>query len=474
MRAVLGEHAAADDHRRTRSLAERFEDDVGQLGQQRRVIAQPFDLVGQVHFRADREQLGPALDRLADAGVHQRRFPAQVGADQQDDVRRLQIGERRVEHDRRQARHIIGKAGLPTFQHRAAQLLDQQLASEHRLAIEQVAGDRRHAAAMLDSGDRLERFFPGRRHQLAILADERLVEPLAHQAIDIVPGLVRRPFLVHVIIDARHGAQHLATAAVEADVGADRIHHVDRVGLLQFPRPRFERIGLGRQRADGAEIDDIARQLALGGMLEIGRDLHILAAIDGADFRHARDFLGKAHAAGALDAAGHDRLDDRTHIFLGDGALVFLEAAAAPAIGDRLVLQVAFATLVADRAVERVVDEQELHHPFARLLHHFGLGEDFLIVGGRQRAAGLRLGRSGLHLDQAHAAIAGDGQALMVAEAGDFLPRQLAGLQDGRARRHFEFYAVDFDFRHWDDPGIDSSSARRPRRTSQETGHSPR
>ena len=46
------------------------------------------------------------------------------------------------------------------------------------------------------------------------------------------------------------------------------------------------------------------------------------------------------------------------------------------AIGHRLVLQVALAALVADRAIERMVDEQELHHPFARLLHHRRVGED--------------------------------------------------------------------------------------------------
>ncbi len=39
-----------------------------------------------------------------------------------------------------------------------------------------------------------------------------------------------------------------------------------------------------------------------------------------------------------------------------------------PAITDREVLQLAFAALVADRAIERVVDQQELHHRFLRLL----------------------------------------------------------------------------------------------------------
>src|SRR3546814_19323804 len=67
----------------------------------------------------------------------------------------------------------------------------------------------------------------------------------------------------------------------------------------------------------------------------------------------------------------------------------------AAAIGDRLVLQIALAALLADRAVERMVDEQKLHHPFARLLYHRAVGLDDLPLGGRQRARRLRLRRAG-------------------------------------------------------------------------------
>src|SRR3546814_19427130 len=86
----------------------------------------------------------------------------------------------------------------------------------------------------------------------------------------------------------------------------------------------------------------------------------------------------------------------------------------AAAIGYRLVLQIALAALIADRAVERMVDEQKLHHPFARLLYHRAVGLDDLPLGGRQRARRLRLRRAGRDLDEAHAAIAGDRQAFMV------------------------------------------------------------
>ncbi len=53
-----------------------------------------------------------------------------------------------------------------------------------------------------------------------------------------------------------------------------------------------------------------------------------------------------------------------------DRALVLVIAAAVEAIAHRLILQIALAALVADRAIERMVDQQELHHALARLMHH--------------------------------------------------------------------------------------------------------
>jgi hypothetical protein len=95
-----------------------------------------------------------------------------------------------------------------------------------------------------------------------------------------------------------------------------------------------------------------------------------------------------------------------------------------------------------------VVDEQELHHPFARLFDHRRVGLDRLAVSRGQRAARLRFGRAGSNLDLAHAAIAGDRQAFVVAEARDLLSRQLARLEHGRTLRDLEFNAVNGDFGH--------------------------
>src|SRR3546814_13612646 len=46
----------------------------------------------------------------------------------------------------------------------------------------------------------------------------------------------------------------------------------------------------------------------------------------------------------------------------------------------------------------------------------------------------------------------------MVAEARNFLPRQLARLQNGRALRDVEFYAIYGNFRHQSAPPVIGSS----------------
>ena len=288
------------------------------------------------------------------------------------------------------------------------------------------------------------------RLQPAVLADVGPVEALDPQPVGHVARLVGDPLLVHGIVVARQDAQHLASPRIDADVGADRIHDVDRLGLAQLPGPIDEGPGTMRQRADRAEVVDVGGQLRRHAALEVGGDLHVLAAADGAELLDAGHLRHEAHAARAVDAAVHGRLDQRPQVFLLHRPLVLLEARAAEAVGHGLVLQVALAALVADRAVERVVDEQELHHPLARLLHHGRVGVDDLggavLVGGKvvdaHGAGGDRLGAA-LHLDQAHAAVAGDRQALVVAEARDLDAGLLAGLDQRDAVLDLHGRAID-------------------------------
>ena len=181
---------------------------------------------------------------------------------------------------------------------------------------------------------------------------------------------------------------HLAALDVDADVGAQRVHHVDRLGLAELPGPGGEGVGLGGQRPDRAEVDHVALQLGGQHPPEIGGDLAVLAAPGLAHLGHARDLGEEAHAAGAGDAAGHAGGDQRPEVGVDRRPLRLAVAAEVDPVGHRLVLQVALAALVADRAVERVVDQQELHHPLARLLDHRRAGPDLAAARPRARGAG--------------------------------------------------------------------------------------
>jgi hypothetical protein len=273
------------------------------------------------------------------------------------------------------------------------------------------------------------------------------VEALAAQAITGETGLVGDPLLVHGLVQARQNAHDLVAAGIDADVAADGVEHIDRLGLLQLPRPRHEGIGLRGQRADRAEIDDVGGELRGESFLDVGADFQMLTAADGAQLFHARHLGREAHAARAVDAAGHHGLDQGAEVLVEHGPLVLVEAAAVEAVGHGLVLQVAFAALVADRAIQRMVDEQEFHHAVARLLHQRRVGLDHHALAHRHGAGGDRLRRL-LHLDQAHAAVAGDRQPLVVAEARDFGAGQLAGLQHGHAGGNLELLAIDLELRH--------------------------
>src|SRR5580704_1938076 len=104
-------------------------------------------------------------------------------------------------------------------------------------------------------------------------------------------------------------------------------------------------------------------------------------------------FGQEANAACAVYAAVHVSFDQRAEILVGDGALVFLVPAAVETVGHSLILQIALAALIANRAIERMIDQQELHHPLLRLDRLWGFSENHHPVGRRHRTCSDRLRR---------------------------------------------------------------------------------
>ncbi len=241
---------------------------------------------------------------------------------------------------------------------------------------------------------------------------------------------------------ARQDPHHFAALGIDPDVRSQGIHHVDRLGLRQFPRPRREGIGLGRQRPDRTEVDDIALQVRIERLVQIGRDFGILAPPCLAHLGDPGHLGREAHAPRARDAARHLRLDKRAKIQILARPFGLAVAAEIHAIGHRLILKIALAALVADRTVERVVDQQKLHHALAGLLYHgrVGLHHRRFAVRPRAQVAHLHgaacrgLRRATDHLDKAHPAVARDRQPFVVAEPRDFDPGHLCRLDDRHRR----------------------------------------
>ena len=114
-------------------------------------------------------------------------------------------------------------------------------------------------------------------------------------------------------------------------------------------------------------------------------------------------------------------------------------------VPERQVLQRALAALVADRAVERVVDEDELERRVLplRCLGGGRRGPHHHPVLRGERAARLQL-REPLHLDEAHAAGADRRpEPRLVAEDRDLDPRRRGRLDEAGALRHLHLAVVD-------------------------------
>ena len=111
------------------------------------------------------------------------------------------------------------------------------------------------------------------------------------------------------------------------------------------------------------------------------------------------------------------------------------------------ILQLTFATLVANRAVQRVVDQQKLHHGLLGLDGFIALGADHHPLRHRRGA-----GRHGLgcffNIHQAHAAARRDAQLLVVTKMRNEGANFFSCMHHHAAFIDFYLLTVEFDFNH--------------------------
>ena len=159
--------------------------------------------------------------------------------------------------------------------------------------------------------------------------------------------------------------------ALQRAAAADRARAWHDVSTVWRSHGRArKRYGARGERADRADLHRVAGEVGGERLVGVGDDLGVAAAPTEVDERVAGDLGREPGAAAALDAAlavEQHEVADRDRLL--EVALLLDEARLAGTERERLVLQRALAAAVAHRAVERVVDEQELEHAVLRRLH---------------------------------------------------------------------------------------------------------
>src|SRR5690554_3852285 len=130
----------------------------------------------------------------------------------------------------------------------------------------------------------------------------------------------------------------------------------------------------------------------------------MFATTGGAQFLDASDFLPEADTTGTMNTARHIGLDQWPDILVFHRTFALCKPADTLTIAHRQILQFTFPSLITNRAIKWVIDQQKLHHTTLRMDRHFRTGKHFHAF--RDRCGAGRQGFSGLvYLDQTHTTV---------------------------------------------------------------------
>jgi hypothetical protein len=302
-------------------------------------------------------------------------------------------------------------------------------------------------------GERGDRRFVGDH----LTAESRFTEPRfgVTPAGEAEPSGVADEVTVHREVGARADAIHFVVASVDRDRAAAGARRADRVGALEVPHAILEPEVLERERADGADVGEVALIIRSDRLAREDVDHRLLAARHHHQIGLLRVRIHEAHAPGAEDAALLVEYDVFGDLF---ALLEFLArevvAAGRGAVLVGVVLQPAFAGFVADRAIKRMVEQQTFEIAGARACDRGRVGLDdhsFRALGVARGDQSLRPQplRAGLRdLDLAHAATRDHRQRRMPAVVGDVLLVPEGDLDDRLPGRELDVLAVQFDLGH--------------------------
>ena len=435
------------------------------------------DVVQPRPTRMHDEDLRSPCCGLADPQMQDRYLLLRIEARQQDHGRVLDVGIRhrsRAIGDGRRGDDLgqpaVERAAMIQVvrpDHRAGELRQRVVVLVHQT----TAGEERHTPGPAPLGEPREDLAERSGLQPAI-ADQRRRDPSGGVGMAIrEPAFVADPRVVHVGVLPGEHAHDLAATDIDADVAPRAAVLAHGIAGGEVERSGDEPVRRRGERPDRADLDRVAAE----GRAEVlpGGDRDPLPRAPGEQLEEpvAADLVAEPRAPGAQDAPLAVQTDQRRERNrLREDALRIDESALAGTEGERLILQRALTAAVADGAIERVVEEQELEVRDLRLSGGIArvLGAHDHPGSDRDRAGGLQL-RLPLHLDVALAAGPGRREVRVIAEPGDLDAKLLGRSDDERRLRNGHLFVVD---RERD--GLLGHQADTSSRCSTLNGHPPR
>jgi len=223
-------------------------------------------------------------------------------------------------------------------------------------------------------------FFPLSERAAAVIAFSQLVaaSPLAalsnHRLLDAIllvhppivePAPVAHEERVDVLVATWAHTHDLILARLHHHVAALSAVRADRRRAIELPGAGLVQKILGKESADRTEIDDVGRPWVRHvAALELP-DHGAVATLADVERRVVGDIVHEPDAASAKDAAVRHVDHVAAEILRRIEPLRLAVAGILAPFLVGVVLQLALAGLVADRTVERMVDEQHLEHALA-------------------------------------------------------------------------------------------------------------
>ena len=205
-------------------------------------------------------------------------------------------------------------------------------------------------------------------------------------------SLVAQPNFVDGFIFARRDAFNFIITFADIDVAANRTLCTHRRVVIQFKHARSKTKIARRERADGTDINRVARKIGIERRVVERGNFQTTSTVRKTQHRFARDFILETHTARALNttfAVEHDERRKRHRFFVVKFGFD-VKTRFPRSVMQRVVLEGTFTALVANGTIERMTRQQKFDDAFARINHLRRRCANRHAFGNNRRAARLQ------------------------------------------------------------------------------------